>query len=174
MNRRRKHRIKKAPMAVALSKNLVSSDRALAAFFAGQKCWTRFQVRILLGYFGMTPYEQRFVKQLFEFDPGARIFRCNQQQFCGDFVIVLGDGSPGDPYQLWLLELKQRTNLKLHVDRVHQMRNGDRVAEAIRTQLGVPGQEVRTQCVQATAAAFFALAGLNRPAEFFAESGRGA
>jgi len=57
--------------------------------------------------------ERAFAARLLRRKPNLWLFRCHQQRFCGDFVVV--DMSCADPARraVWVIELKQGASLRV-------------------------------------------------------------
>lgn len=81
--------------------------------------------------FAMSRREEQFVRALLLKKRNLWIYRCHQQRYCGDFVVIdMSDPNPGNR-SVYLIELKARAPLKIGSGGL-QVRNADKAMEVLR------------------------------------------
>lgn len=109
----RKRRIKKPPIVIQLDLQAVRDEHGLHDFFAADHRWTRYQVRELHNLFALHEDERAFAFLLLSHQPHYWLFRSNQRRFCGDFIVVDMSSPLKEGRRVFVLDLKQNTNLKV-------------------------------------------------------------
>ena len=104
--------MKHYPLAIKLTRNSVARNDSLYRHIASVPGRTGKQVSELVPLFDFKNDERSFAKQILETRRNYWIFRCNQQQFCGDFYLV--DMSSWDVRSRpsFVVDLKQNAPLK--------------------------------------------------------------
>ena len=133
----RKKRVRKPPIIVQLTPESVRCARGIHRLFAEQPRWSRNQVRILNAMFDFKSDERAFARALLEQKPHLWVFRCNQQRFCGDFILIDMSCPDIEGRRVLALEMKERGRLKVGSGAGFQLRNAARAVAAISRETGI-------------------------------------
>ena len=106
-------RVKKSPMVSPLTLSAVTDDHALYQYFAAEPNRTRHQVRELHALFAFKSVEREFAMELLLQKRNYWVFRCNQQRFCGDFIVVDMSCPILEKRKVFVIDLKENAALKV-------------------------------------------------------------
>lgn len=101
------------PIVVRLPFAVVDSKTPLERVLSAIRLRSRSENRRLLASFAMCPAETQFAASLLERKRNLWLYRCNQRQFCGDFIAVDMSSADLQNRNLAVLELKSRPGLTL-------------------------------------------------------------
>ena len=107
-----RRRVKRPPRVLMLSLPMVAHENGIYQWFAADPRRTRYQAKVLNGLFAFKSDERRFAHILLAHKPNYWVFRCNQQAFCGDFIVVDMSCPQVSQRRVYVLELKENTELK--------------------------------------------------------------
>ncbi len=93
-------------------------------------------VRALDQPYVLSSSEYSFAREVLGTRTQMWLFRCHQQTFCGDFVVVDRSPARGRPVPCWVIELKMLTKLRLGRPGI-QLANFAGAASAVGRMLGV-------------------------------------
>jgi len=132
----RRRRVRKPPMVVQLSLAAVQEEHGLYQLLAAESRWTRHQVCMVYAMFAFKSDEQAFVGSLLTQKQHYWVFRCNQQRFCGDFVVVDMSCPESKRRRIFVIEMKENTELKIDSGAGIQLRNAAEAIEIIAQETG--------------------------------------
>ncbi|MCA9526360.1 MAG: hypothetical protein KC549_08710 [Myxococcales bacterium] len=98
--------------------------------------------------------ERQFARNLLERKTNLWLYRCHQQQFCGDFAVVDVSSARPEARALFVLELKEGSPLRLDAGGV-QLERVDRLVAALQAE-GVIGPAVAPVLLQGSGDALLA------------------
>lgn len=97
------------------------------------------RARELYGAFDMSVPERTFVRELLRRKRNLWLFRCHQQRFCGDFIVVDMSGAEPGQRPITVIELKEREDVRPVTEGAHQLRQAP-LAIAELSERGVVGE----------------------------------
>jgi len=142
----RKRRVRKPPTIVQLTPESVRCDRGIRRLFAEQERWSKNQVRILNAMFAFKGTERAFASRLLEEKPHLWVFRCNQQCFCGDFIVVDMSSPDHESRRVLAIELKERSRFKVGGG-CFQLRKAAKAVCAIGRSIGIIAEDAPFETV---------------------------
>jgi hypothetical protein len=104
--------MKRYPMALKLTSGSVSRNDSLYRYIASVPGRTGKQTGELVPLFDFKNDERKFAKKLLTDRKNFWLFRCNQQQFCGDFFAIDMSSPDLRKRQAYIMDLKQNADLK--------------------------------------------------------------
>ncbi|MDJ0842312.1 MAG: hypothetical protein QNK37_37770 [Acidobacteriota bacterium] len=123
-------------MLVQLTPAAVCEEHGLLQLLAADSKWTRHQLRELHALFDFKSQERVFAEILLQRKQHYWLFRCNQQQFCGDFVVVDMSCPQAEKRRIFVIEMKENAPLKIDAGAGIQLRNAGLCVETVAAMTG--------------------------------------